>query len=231
MTTREMSVMRMLAKTSTRMALLAVLWFVIAPAFEASAQYMAHHTSPRVTPRVRNGRVVGVRIRTTLRKANYMYSQVALVLLTTGNLPESDRTRNTSTAPHRLIVGGIGEHANSPYVRYRSAQHEIPTENTDVTLDLDYGDGPNDLRPGERVELASAWTPGDYVHVWGYSPVNNDPGSIFTLPGQPATRPAATRTASAVRSEAARVSRAARAGTPRKTTRAPRARRRAATAE
>jgi hypothetical protein len=144
---------------------------------EAVAQF-AHHERVKVTPIKEQGKVVGARLKLTLRPTG------------------GEKRVRVGLGPMNYREGGRNDYralASDPKKGYLVHQFEEITglsgnKPIEKNFEIRYGEG-NKLKGGEKLEVISAWnsTTGNNAnswHLWGMQNVHgiNDPGSVVTLP-------------------------------------------------
>jgi hypothetical protein len=195
--------------------LLAAIAFVLASA-DAHA-YQSSHERAAASPIMKNGEVVGMRIKLTLRPNERERNLVRIGL---GPITLASTSVGGGTAEYRGQASDVSKGYlvhQWPEVKIEENELAKPKE---ITLEVLFKDAPN-LVPGSKVEVITAWhsdkpNGASYWHIWGLQAVNPDASSVLVVPGTP--KPAAAT--AAVHAVPARLR-----VTPKKATRAPTPRR------
>lgn len=146
-------------------------WLFLAPVGDAEAQ--ARHERVKVTPMKKAGKVIGARIKLTLRPDTYT-SGAKTVRVGLGT-PVAKPLTGTDFRE-------MAAEKSKGYLVHQWKEEVAPAKPLEKTYTIEYGKG-NTLKGGERLDLVSAWKT-SYWHVWGMSktPMNRGDGVIVTLP-------------------------------------------------
>ena len=193
----------------------------IAAAGDVAASDRSSHERVKASEIVKNGEVVGLRIKLTLRPVDDARPVVRI------GIGPND--------PAKYDYATFREQAADPKKGYLLHQFpEIELTKAEIgqgkakaiTLEVMFADAPELAKwdPSKQVELISAWgdkTASVYWHVWGMQSWTADKASLFKLPaaGKKARAPrTAARRIAALRTSAARKLTTARRATARKLT-------------
>ena len=160
------------------------------------AEARSSHERVEIKEMKSGGKVVGMRIKLTLRPDNTGYQTVRIGLAPTSGI--SDRTKASDKSKGALL---------HQWPDVKGIQNNTPKE---VTVEVKYADLPN-LKPGDQFRLITAW--GDnprnkgYFHLWG----RGTQGQLYKAPGsQSQAQNLARRARKAPRTKALRLQKSQR---------------------
>ena len=148
-----------------------LLVLLLVPLSSRLARAVDRHDQIRVKSANVNGRP-GFRLKLAVRPESYTRVRIGLGRMSAQGLTGDKRALAAGDQPGYLRLL-LGEH--SDLVRNQPRELEFT---------VTYGDK-NDLKPGDKVDVVSAWGGNGYWHVYGMfdGPVNqNDATSVITLP-------------------------------------------------
>jgi hypothetical protein len=154
--------------TITRLLLAVAATALVTVARPTSARAQARHERVAVSPMIRGGKTIGARIKLTLRP---------------GGQHTSGRVVLGKYVPWGWKSPGYREAASEPshgYVQHELYRFTDQAAASEHTFELEYGEG-NTFAGGEKLDLASVWTGGAAIHVWGMNRFNSSADPI-TLP-------------------------------------------------
>jgi len=156
-----------------------------AAASTARAQSISRHERVQAKPITKAGQVVGFKLKVVVHSANFTNMQLGL-----GRASVREEIRQKGWDPGKMR--GLLERQDKSYIRTQFPELAglVNGQPKELELEVHYGKG-NDLKPGDQVDVFSAWRgagDGGFKHFFG---VFEGGGHVFTTVTLPGAKPAA----------------------------------------